>query len=159
MSDAAILAKRIDDPTIHRNTLRLPKPYKLSDAKKWINKNIRESRKKYPDFVAFVIEIDGQLGGSIGVHNIQSEHKAEIGYWLAKRFWGHGYMTEALKRVVKFSFSSLKLRRLYSYTFVFNKESQRVLTKSGFKKEGLLIKQAKKGSKLIDEIIFAKLKK
>ena len=31
----------------------------------------------------------------------------EFGYWLGKPFWGHGYATEAARRLVRFAFEEL----------------------------------------------------
>jgi len=40
--------------------------------------------------------------------------EVELGYALGKRYWGHGYATEACKAMVEFAFKELKIRRLFT---------------------------------------------
>lgn len=93
--------------------------------------------------------------GGIGLEKIEG-HKAEIGYWLAEKYWGKGVMTAAVEVVTKYSFEKLGLRRIYARVFHFNKASIRVLEKAGFEKEGLLKREAQKDGKLIDSVLYAK---
>ena len=109
--------------------------------------------------IGFAIDIDGEIVGSVGIHKIAKSHQAEIGYWLAEQHWGNGIMTEAVKLITKLSFNELKLKRVYAYAFSFNKASQKVLAKAGFKFEGILKKNSKKDNKFIDDYLFAKIKK
>jgi len=48
--------------------------------------------------------------------------------------------------------------RIQASTFPQSKTSMRVLEKAGFKFEGILRKNIKKGDKFIDEYLFAKVK-
>ncbi|MFA5051761.1 MAG: GNAT family protein [Patescibacteria group bacterium] len=157
-SDALSLARNINDPLIYRYTLHIPYPYRLSDATKWFKKIIPEYRKTRPTCIHFAIEMDGEVAGCVGLSNIEPRHKTEIGYWLARRYWGQGIVPEAVKLVTAFAFKKMKLRRVYAYTFVPNKQSARVLQKDGFKREGLLVEATKKDGKLRDEYIWAKVK-
>ena len=152
MSDAEGITEAINSKTIARNTLTIPYPYKLKDAKWWLGL-------KKKDVLSFCIEIDGEVAGSIGLDKIVKEHKAEIGYWLAEKYWGKGLMTKAVKEVVNFGFQKLKLKRIYAETSSFNKISMGVLKKNGFKFEGILKKDArKKNGELLDVYLFAKVK-
>lgn len=60
----------------------------------------------------------------------------EVWYKLHVNHWGRGYATEALKRVLEFGFSKLKLHRIEAGCAVDNKGSARVLEKAGMRKEG-----------------------
>ena len=40
--------------------------------------------------------------------------EVELGYALGRAFWGHGYVTEAGKALLKFAFEELKLRRVFT---------------------------------------------
>ena len=157
--DEFSLAKNINNKKVIKNLLVLPFPYKLKDARYWVAKNLEEYKKKEPAMIGFAIDIDGEIVGSVGIHKIAKSHQAEIGYWLAEQHWGNGIMTEAVKLITKFSFNELKLKRVYAYAFSFNKASQKVLAKAGFKFEGILKKNSKKGDKFIDDYLFAKIKK
>ena len=155
--DEKSLIEGINNKKIFRNTLGIPYPYTLKDAKKWIRKNLKEHKKEKPTEMHFVIDINGDVIGGIGFSEIES-HQAEIGYWLAQKYWGKGIMTLAIKKVTNFGFEKLKLKRIYACVFPFNKASMRVLEKNGYKLEGILRKEIKKGKKLLDDYLFAKVK-
>ncbi len=90
---------------------------------------------------AIIEKSTGKIVGSIGFEedkyrpNISSK---EMGYSLAKRCWGNGYMTEAAKRLIRYGFEELKLDVLMIRTSETNRRSQRVIEKCGFTYEGTL---------------------
>jgi len=153
--DERSLWKNANNKKIYKNTMTMPYPYTLNEGRKWVAKNLKEAKSKKPKMVNFVIDINGEVGGSIGFY-IEEGCKAEIAYWLSEKYWGKGIMTEAVKLVTKFGFDELKLRRIYALVFSFNKSSMRVLEKSGYKFEGILRKNAKKEDKFLDQYLFAK---
>ena len=153
--DEKSLAENINNKKIYRNTLAIPYPYTLKDAKEQINKNLKEAKKKNQKKINFVIDINDEAAGSVGFSKIEG-HRAEIGYWLAEKYWGKGIMTEAVKLTTKFGFEKLKLRRISAYVFPFNRASRRVLEKAGFKFERILHKQFKKDNKFLDGYLFVK---
>ena len=155
--DEKSLTENINNKKIYRNTLHIPYPYTLKDAKKWIAKNLKEAKKKNPTKINFVIDINNEVAGSVGLSKIEG-YRAEIGYWLAEKYWGKGIMTKAVKSVTKFGFEKLKLRRIYAEIFPFNKASRRVLEKAGYKFEGILRKAVKKDNKFLDVYLFAKVR-
>ena len=156
--DEAGLIKNINNKIIYRNTSHIPYPYTLKDAREWIGKNSKELKKKKPKQINFVIDINNEVAGAVELDHIEEKHMAEIGYWLGKRYWNKGIMTQAVKLVTKFGFEKLKLRRIYAYIFSFNKSSVRVLEKNGYKSEGILRKNSKKDNKLLDGYLLAKVK-
>jgi ribosomal-protein-alanine N-acetyltransferase len=66
---------------------------------------------------------------------------AVIGYDLLPDFWGKGYTTEAVHRIIKVAFSGElacgELNRIQGDTVPGNSASESVLCKVGFKEEGL----------------------
>ena len=155
--DENSLKENINNKKIYRNTLSIPYPYTLKDAKDWITKNLKEMKRKRPNMINFAIDINGEVVGGIGLRKIEG-HKAEIGYWLAEKYWGQGIMTKAVKLVTEFGFKKLKLKRIYAYVFSWNKPSMGVLEKAGYKLEGILRKHIKKNNKFIDTYLFAKVR-
>lgn len=155
--DEFSLAKNINDRGVIRNTLIPFFPYTLKHAKVWVKKNLKEDKKKKPTIINFVIDINGEVAGSIGFATIEG-YMAEIGYWLARKYWNKGIMTKAVKLVTKFGFEKLKFKRIYGYAFPFNKPSMKVLKKAGYKFEGILRKNTKKGNRFIDDYLFAKVR-
>jgi len=60
-----------------------------------------------------------------------------LGYNLAAAEQGHGYMTEAVRAVVRFAFGDWGLHRVAASYMPRNERSARVLERAGFKIEGL----------------------
>lgn len=156
--DEKSLAKNVNNKKIHRMVSHIPYPYSLKDAKNWVDFNLKEYKKENPSHINFVIDIDGEVAGSVGFHDIKENHKAEVGYWLAESYWGIGIMTEALKLVTEFGFKKLNLKRIQLRTYPFNKASQKVAKKAGYKLEGILRKDTQKGDKFLDDYMFARIK-
>lgn len=57
----------------------------------------------------------------------------EIGWRLAKDFWGYGYATEAGKSALNFAFKTLKINEVVSFTPAINTQSKAVMQRIGMK--------------------------
>lgn len=88
----------------------------------------------------FVIELDGHFVGQLTVGNVThgALRSAWIGYWVASSAIGRGIATGALALGVDHCFGEVKLHRLEATVRPENVASRRVLTKVGFREEGLL---------------------
>ncbi len=97
--------------------------------------------------------------GSVGY--VFSQHNAQggIGYDLARPYWRKGIMTEALRLVIHYGFSSLKLNRIQALVIPGNSASVGLLTKLGFEEEGLLRDYAFFKGRYNDLICYALLKR
>jgi RimJ/RimL family protein N-acetyltransferase len=69
---------------------------------------------------------DGEVAGSITSFQMMGER--EVGYWIAKEFWGKGIATQALKKFLDIE----KTRPLFGHVAKHNIASRRVLEKCGF---------------------------
>ena len=78
----------------------------------------------------------GALCGMIALR--PDGHKAEVGYVLARRCRGRGYMTEALRAVLDFAFTLPGVYRVWGVCHVDNGASARVMEKAGMAFEGVL---------------------
>jgi RimJ/RimL family protein N-acetyltransferase len=76
-------------------------------------------------------KVDGQL---IGACDFDTEvmSDVELGYTLAKAYWGKGIATEVARAAVRFGFENLKLERIVAVVVPENKASWRVLERIGF---------------------------
>ncbi|SNZ17519.1 ribosomal-protein-alanine N-acetyltransferase [Terribacillus aidingensis] len=82
-----------------------------------------------------------QLIGTINyVSWNQKDHVGEIGYVMARPYWGNGYMAEAAKEVITFGFERMKLERIQAKCIAENEGSEKVMQKSGMLFEGTLRK-------------------
>ena len=59
--DESSLRGNINNKKIYRNTLDIPYPYTLKDAKDWISRNLREMRRKKPTMINLVIDINEEV--------------------------------------------------------------------------------------------------
>lgn len=90
--------------------------------------------------LAIVDKEKDKVIGSYGVHDsfLKEEeafkHKktAEIGYVLAKPYWGKGLMVEATKCVLNYLFNELNYDVITALHFEDNHQSRRVIEKTGF---------------------------
>ena len=82
---------------------------------------------------------DNVFVGNCTLHQFHAaSRRAEIGYSLARPYWGLGYMHEALLTLVSYAFERLDLNRLEADIDPRNTSSARSLERLGFLKEGLL---------------------
>lgn len=80
-----------------------------------------------------------EIIGTIGFHAWSPKHKrAEIGYELQPVYWRKGYATEAVTKIFTYGFNEIGLTRVGAVVFIENDASNRLLTKLGFQKEGIL---------------------
>lgn len=106
-----------------------------------------------------IIEIESnEIIGSCGYNFLDFENaKAEIGYDLARAFWGRGYASEAICSLLDYAFSSLKLNRIEAKVEPENVSSVKVLQKLNFTFEGTLRQYERVNGKFNDLNIYSKL--
>lgn len=158
LADLENYVKYGSNKKISRNMLRLPFPLTRPYVKERINRSLREYKKSRPVFYNLAVEINGEFCGWISLNQMDWGHKATIGYWLAEKHWGQGYMTKIVRLVTAWGFKKFKLRRIEATTFIFNPASASVLTRAGYTHEGLLKKYYCKKGKYLDVNLFAKIK-
>lgn len=97
--------------------------------------------------------------GSVGLFNIHWDvPKGEIGYWLHTDHSGQGFMTEAVRAIVKLSFEQLKFERLEIRCETGNERSARVAQRCGFKLEATLRHYARAtDGALRDDLLYSLL--
>jgi len=88
----------------------------------------------------YVIEVDGRFGGQLTIGNVThgALRSAWIGYWVASEFTGGGVATGALALGVDHCFGPVMLHRVEATVRPENAASRKVLSKVGFREEGLL---------------------
>jgi len=78
-----------------------------------------------------------QIIGTCGFNFIDFENgKAEIGYDLAKAYWGMGFAPEAIKALLDYAFNTLQLNKIEAKVEPANVNSIKVLQKLNFMFEG-----------------------
>ena len=83
-----------------------------------------------------ILKEDDKLIGMFGLHPMNL--KIEVGYALARPYWGKSYMTEALRAVIAWAFVQPDIFRVQAICDVDNIASARVMEKAGMTREGTL---------------------
>lgn len=112
----------------------------------WLpHKNKEQTKMILDSFIksanVFAIELDKKVIGSLGIdvydHKTYPEFAdlvgRELGFVLAKEYWGKGLMHEACMEVIKYLFDVVKLDFIVCSHFIENYQSARVQEKCGFK--------------------------
>jgi len=132
--DAPALAAAIADESIVRNLAAVPWPYSVRDAEAFL------ACPRDPILPSLLIFERGQgapqLVGSCGLGR-RASGSVEMGYWIARPFWGRGYATEACRALIDIA-RTLGLTRLEGSHFLDNPASARVLEKLGFEALGIV---------------------
>ena len=132
--DALALAGAIADEGIVRNLATAPWPYSMRDAEAFL------ASPRDPVLPSLLIFERGagapQLVGACGLGRRPSG-SVELGYWIARPFWGRGYATEACTALVDIA-RTLALPSLEGSYFIDNPASARVLEKLGFEPLGIV---------------------
>jgi len=128
-----------------------PHPYTHESGKFFIE-NVAQPNPKQ----IFAIVVDGKLAGGTGIFPQPDVYRknAEVGYWLGESFWGKGIATEVLKRMVKYSFETFEITRIYAGVFEGNTASMKVLEKVGFELEKISPKTIFKNEQFLDEYVY-----
>ena len=102
LSDAKDLAMALSNRKIQDN-LRdgMPYPYTEQDGIDYISSMISADEN---ETFAFAITVDDKAVGSIGVFRQENIHRqtAELGYYIAEKYWGKGLMTEAVTQICEY---------------------------------------------------------
>ena len=134
--DAAALLAILGDPEVTRYH-NVPTLATLEDARVLLER--LEQRHAAGETIRWAIELiePVEMIGTVGLLRFDFEHRhAELGYEIARRWWGRGLAPEAAAAVTRYGFSALGLHRIEAGVLPGNDASVRVLRKLGFLEEG-----------------------
>lgn len=130
----------INDFGVVRMLASAPWPYREEDAREFAATPAARNS------LRFVITLPGQNGapviGTIGLE--LGQRGMELGYWLARPYWGRGYATEAGGAVIEIA-SMLGINHIQAGFALDNPASGRVLAKIGFQETGEVLEQFSRG--------------
>jgi [ribosomal protein S5]-alanine N-acetyltransferase len=139
--EAAVRSRQLHKPWTYP-------PMDLEEFDRWL----AESRR--PDAFTFLLCLndDDALAGVLSVSQIYMGNlrSAYLGYYLFSPHDGAGYMTEAVKMIVPYAFSTLGLHRLEANIQPANLASKRLVRRCGFRYEGLSERYLKIGGRWRD---------
>ena len=128
-SDAEDVYLCAKDPQVGPNT-GWP-PHQSLEESTNILKTVLMTEENY----AIVLKENGRVIGCIGLKPVNGslEIEPEIGFWLGVPHWGKGYMTEAVRALLRHCFEDIGCEGVWCGYFPGNERSRRVQEKCGFK--------------------------
>ncbi|HEY2617593.1 MAG TPA: bifunctional GNAT family N-acetyltransferase/(deoxy)nucleoside triphosphate pyrophosphohydrolase [Acetobacteraceae bacterium] len=136
--DAEALHRLVNDWEVTRNLAVVPFPYPRELADDWI----QSTRRSLAEGSGYQLAITGREGeheimvGVVGLRVDAEQRCGRLGYWVGRRFWGHGVATEAAGRLARWALANLDLDRLEAGVITDNAASAAVLSRIGFRQTG-----------------------
>lgn len=156
--DAPSIRLHAKDRDVAKYTL-IPHPYRLADAERFLEYS--EEQVMLGRGMHFGIEdkATNQIIGVVGLEGIDhNNRRTEIGYWLGRKYWNQGFVTEAVCLVLRYAFTELNMKRVYAHVFPGNVASERLLLRCGFTYEGVLRSACYRRGRWFDCIVYAILR-
>jgi ribosomal-protein-alanine N-acetyltransferase len=98
--------------------------------------------------------------GHISFWRINKEHhRAEIGYAMFPEYWGKGFMTEAINKVIDYGFSEIKFHSIEANVNPNNLPSIKLLERAGFIREAYFKENYYFNGKFVDSAIYSLVNK
>ncbi|KAK9671261.1 hypothetical protein RND81_12G017700 [Saponaria officinalis] len=120
---------------------------------------INDNAIKHPYFKVICLNNKAIRAISLTLNDGNDKCRGELGYGLAREYWGRGIAMWAAEAVVSTVFEErLELERVETLVDLENSGSEKVLEKVGFVKEGVLKKYCILKGKIRDMIIFSFLR-
>lgn len=150
-ADAASVVALADDPAVSEFLLHMPSPYPPEAATAWIAASIDDWQSGGSPTWAIARRRDATaMIGAAGLRWSPRHHRAELGYWLGRRHWGHGYAREAAAAVIGFGFEVLGVHRVFAQHLDGNDRSAALLRAVGMVSEGVRRGHIRKGDRFRD---------
>ncbi len=141
-SDAEFLYTNVSDPEVKKQLRQLPDPLTIEHEYEFIRKVNAEAQTGESSHFGIELIETGEITGMIGALYPEGNYEfAEIGYWIAKKYWNRGIATEAIKMIITFLHETRKVKKVTANVFENNKGSVRALEKNGFWRAGLAKEQ------------------
>lgn len=155
-SDEADIHAYAADPEVVRLTVWGPN---TAEATHLSVENALKAQEEWPRAdVGLAIELKSErrMVGSIALRLIDDgDRAAEIGYVLARSYWGRGYVPEAARAILAVAFERLNVHRVCATCNVLNRSSYRVMEKIGMRREGHFLKDVLEKGKWRDSYLYA----
>lgn len=137
-ADAEALHRLVNDFEVTRNLAVVPFPYPRDLADEWIASAGRDLESG----AAYHLAITGHEGeeemlvGVVGLRVDPKGRTGRLGYWVGRRFWGHGVASEAAGRLARWALANLAVDLLIAEVATDNPASAAVLRRVGFRQVG-----------------------
>lgn len=117
-----------------------PQTLSYEETAAFVHRILREWEECGFGLYAAELKTTGEFIGYIGFHRFDFQAPfspgVEIGWRIARKHWNQGYATEAAKACLDDARKRKLFRRVYSFTAVCNRRSERVMQKAGMERAG-----------------------
>ncbi|OAT83574.1 acetyltransferase [Bacillus sp. MKU004] len=111
----------------------------VSETKERVNRILSDYESEEFCYWAIKLKESGELIGEIDLYDMEeATGNCEVSYSLGYRWWNKGYGTEALRAVVEFGFTKMKLHKISAAHNTDNPASGRIMNKAGMMQEGTI---------------------
>jgi RimJ/RimL family protein N-acetyltransferase len=137
IADLPALTRLINDPSVARNTSRIPHPYPAAEGWRFLRASTSASAPRR--FASFLITHRGNPRLIVGGAGIDwgPDRRPELGYWIARDYRRRGFASEAAQALLHRVFAGVAVEEVEAWTRVGNIASQRVLLRAGFRRIGV----------------------
>ena len=135
----------------------------LEESKENLNNVINDQIKKERKYYFFIIEnkdtkeFIGEIGYTV-LNNTPFGKLVHLGYFILENYWNKGYVTEALKKVIEYSFEENNVYRIHTGCSKDNIYSEKIMIKCGFIKEAEFKEYNYHDGKFKDRVEYRMLK-
>jgi RimJ/RimL family protein N-acetyltransferase len=129
--DAPELSGRIADTAVLRQLARAAWPSPAEQWQAWLEQPVLAGHPRL--LVTLPDQAGSAIVGACGL--FPGAGAPELGYWIAREWWGRGLATEAVRAVLEIA-AALGHARLRAWHSLDNPASGRVLAKTGFRQTG-----------------------
>lgn len=103
------------------------------ETENWINLVSSRWAKDEIGFCSVIEKQSGKFAGWCGLWELKENAEIEVGYAVAKDFWGRGFASESAQAFLEYGFKKLNLEKIVAVARPENTASRRVMEKIGMK--------------------------
>jgi aminoglycoside 6'-N-acetyltransferase len=136
-ADAAALSAYRADPVVAR--YQSWEPLTPDEAARFVASHDGLAPGTPEEWFQFAVALSGaqQLVGDLALRCTRDHPpQAEVGFTFARAFQGRGFASEAVRGLLAYAFDVLDVHRAYALTDERNHAAQRLLERTGFRREG-----------------------
>ncbi len=137
-ADAEQLHRLVNDWGVVRMLSRLPFPYPRTLTDDWIASTAEQLAKGSGYHLVITGDEAGEelVIGCVGLRMDMKPGVGNLGYWVGRRYWGHGVATEAVGKVARWALANLPITRVEAHVAEDNPASAAVLRRIGLREVG-----------------------
>ena len=134
-ADTTAIFRNFSDPDVAKWFFEQPHT-EMEQTRRFIDQFISEFEQGSGLTWAIELKENSQCIGTCG-YGEDDIKRGEIGFDLAKEYWGKGLMGEALIPIITYGFSALGLSKVEAHTYSNNTRARHLLEKLGFQLENV----------------------